>query len=88
MGSIPLKLMSPRKSNSPRGIERTRQGVFIAMATGGPRKSNSPRGIERPQHLHLQHVTLEVQGNLIPQGELKASGVSCCISSLPGSKEI
>jgi len=36
-----------------------------------PRKSNSPRGIERIWIPYLAFPAQRVQGNLIPQGELK-----------------
>jgi len=40
----------PRKSNSPRGIERCFSLDIRRGHPGGPRKSNSPRGIERARY--------------------------------------
>jgi len=53
-----------------------------------PRKSNSPRGIEsaRPNHLGIDFNG--VQGNLIPQGELKVVPQSAGNPASSASKEI
>jgi len=68
----------PRKSNSPRGIERKLEFQQQLVLFYRPRKSNSPRGIESVG-LHLLYFrTRSVQGNLIPQGELKVACQLAC----------
>jgi len=50
----------------------------------GPRKSNSPRGIERLATPTRSPSLWQVQGNLIPQGELKAADFSEVKTALVG----
>jgi len=72
--AITRLLERPRKSNSPRGIER----ITLAPSVSARKVQGNliPQGeLKDEKSAHLGRGNLiHVQGNLIPQGELKVAG--------------